>query len=293
MHERCAKQLFGTTRVPRIEVDPANLYLFGQQMAGKVTLSGVQSKVALGWHKKALHVVAEETTFILKPQGAAFPNVPENEHLSMLLASAAGVEVALTGLVRLRDGSLALISRRFDRSRGRRIAMEDFCQLAEQLPRDKYRGSSELCARVLHRYSYVPGVDLQRLFRQALFSWWIGNGDLHLKNLALLSREPGQPRLSPAFDLLSTAVVIPEDTLALPVSGKKSRLDRKDWLEFGQYCGLPARLVNKEIDDLRALLPAALDTLGQSFLPTALRRRYASILEKNGASLAPDLAGSG
>jgi serine/threonine-protein kinase HipA len=171
--------------------------------------------------------------------------------------------------------------------------MEDFCQLAEQLPRDKYRGSAELCARIVQRYSSVPGVDLQRLFRQVLFSWWIGNGDLHLKNLALLSRDPGQPRLSPAFDLLSTSVVIPEDTLALPVTGKKSRLDRRDWLELGQYCGLPPRLVNKEIDDLSALLPSALDTVGQSFLPAALRRRYANILEKNSASLASDLAGSG
>jgi serine/threonine-protein kinase HipA len=271
--------------VPAIEVDPANLYLFGQQMVGKVTLSGVQSKVALGWSQKTLKVAADEAGFILKPQGVAFPGVPENEHISLLIARAANLEVAPTTLVRLRDDSLGLLSRRFDRSRGRRIPMEDFCQLAELLPREKYSGSAELCARIVRRYSSVPGVDLQRLFRQTLVSWWIGNGDLHLKNLALLTTEMGQPRLSPAFDLVSTGVVIPGDPLALPVSGKKSRLKRSDWHAYARYCELPDKLAAQEIDSLIRLLPTALDLVARSFLPPTLQEKLAGIVVRNTAVL--------
>lgn len=286
-HAVCLKRLFGTSHQPAIVLDPNNLYLFGQQMAGRVSISGVQSKVSLGWHQKTLRVRAEHSEFILKPQSRAFPQLPENEHVSLRLAGLSKVEVATHGLVRLSDESLALVSRRFDRAEGgRRIAMEDFCQLAGKLPRDKYDGSAELCARLVRQFSAEPGVDMLKLFRQILFSWWIGNGDLHLKNLSLLTSERGRPRLSPAYDLLSTSVVIPEDVLALPVGGKKSNLDRKHWLEFAAYCGLQARLVEREIDALRAACAKADEQLGAGFLRDDLRQRFRDVIAERTGSLA-------
>ncbi len=285
-HAACATTIFGSARVPTIEVDPEHLYLFGQQMAGRTTLSGVQSKVSLGWHQKTLRVRAELGAYILKPQSATYPELPQNEHACMLLAKMVGLEVADCGLVQLGNGSLALIVKRFDREGGRRVPMEDFCQLAEKLPRDKYQGSAELCARIVRRFAADPGVDLLRLFRQVLFSWWIGNGDLHLKNLALLSRDPKRPRVSPAYDLLSTSLVIANDPLALPVFGKKSGLDRADWLAFAEYCGLPRKLAEIELDRLPSALASALQLLSATFLRDEFRAVLAALLESRSRLLA-------
>ena len=70
--------------------------------------------------------------------------------------------------------------------------MEDFCQLAELPPGAKYDASAEQCGRLVKRYASEPLVELLRLYRQLLFAWWVGNGDLHLKNLALLHGDDGR-----------------------------------------------------------------------------------------------------
>ncbi len=279
VHTKCARSLFGVSAVPQIELDPEQLYLFGQQMAGRTTLSGVQSKVSLGWHQKTLRVRASIGAYILKPQSGTYPELPQNEHVCMRIAELAGIEVAKCGLVRLSNDSLALIVARFDRERERRIPMEDFCQLSQKLPRDKYDGSAELCARIVRRYAAEPRIDAQRLFRQFLVSWWIGNGDLHLKNLALLSRDPLRPKLSPAYDLLSTHLVIADDPLALPLHGKRSNLDRSDWLAFADYCELTPKLASIELERIARALPRALELVEASYLRSEFRAALADLLE--------------
>src|SRR2546429_250013 len=121
-----------------------------------------------------------------------------------------------------------------------------------------------------------PGLLLPRLYRQLLFGWWTANGALHLKNLALLTREPGFPLLAPAYDLVNTEILIPGDQLALLVLGKKARLKRRDWLEFGAYCGLPAKVVAGEIANLVGIAPESLALLERSVLPADARGKYAA-----------------
>lgn len=286
VHAKCARALFGTSTVPSIELDPEQLYLFGQQMAGRTTLSGVQSKVSLGWHQKTLRVRAPIAAFTLKPQSATYPELPQNEHVCMRIAELAGLEVARCGLVRLSNDSLALIVARFDREGERRIAMEDFCQVSEKLPREKYDGSAELCARIVKRFAAEPRIDALRLFRQFLVSWWIGNGDLHLKNLALLSRDPLRPKLSPAYDMLSTQLVIAGDPLALPVRGKRANLDRADWLAFAEYNELPPKLAKLELERVTNALPAALALVEASFLRADFRAALADSMIARAGTLA-------
>lgn len=285
-HGGCCKQLFGQPRVPAVEVDPESLHLFGQEMVGKVTISGVQRKVSLGFEQAALRVRSSRSRFILKPQDGAFPNLPENEHVTMLLAKRVGLSVAPSGLIRLRDGSVAFITRRFDREEdGRRLGMEDFCQLLELPPADKYEGSYERCAEVVARFSDAPGVDLLNLFRQVLFAWWTGNGDLHLKNLALFGREPGCPRLSPAYDLLCTRIPVPGDPLALTVAGKRDRLQPRDWLELAERCRLPSEVVEYECIKLLDTTQEGLRLLRESFLPSDQQDEYVRILVERSKEL--------
>jgi serine/threonine-protein kinase HipA len=140
----------------------------------------------------------------------------------MVLAGLMGIETAPLELVRLRDGTLAYLTVRFDRPpEGGKLRQEDFCQLSEKSPKEKYEGSAELCARIVRKYASEPLVEMLKLYRLMVFVWWTGNGDMHLKNFSLLASRDGLQRLSPAYDQLCTCLVIPDDPLALTVGGKK------------------------------------------------------------------------
>jgi serine/threonine-protein kinase HipA len=274
-HPHCLKHLFGRPERPPIDVDPANLHWFGQEMAGRTSVSGVQRKVSLGWSHKHLRVAAGRASYLLKPAEGIYPCLPENEHLTMRLAELAGLPVPAFGLVPLSDGRLAYLVKRFDRrGHGRRIAMEDFCQLAELPPAEKYQGSAEQCLKLLRRFSSAPGVDAAWLFRQFLFAWWVGNGDLHRKNLALLCPSNSEARLSPVYDLVNTAILIPGDQLALTVRGKRANLGRREWLDLGSDFGLPIKLVERELQRLSALLESAVELVNASFLSADLKVSY-------------------
>ena len=71
--------------------------------------------------------------------------------------------------------------------------------------------SSESLSRVIDSYSDQAPDDKLTLFQILLFSFWIGNGDMHLKNFSLW-REPKSQlvRISPGYDFLSTRLLISE-----------------------------------------------------------------------------------
>jgi serine/threonine-protein kinase HipA len=164
---------------------------------------------------------------------------------------------------------------------GTKLQVEDFCQLAEKPLRDKYQGSGELCVRILRKYASEPLIEIRNLFKALLFSWWVSNGDQHLKNFSLLRNREGRWRLAPAYDLICTRLAIPSDRdLALPICGKKSNLNRQLWLEFAQYSRIPeraaARLLKEQID---ALEPA-LRLIEASLLSDELKTQYQEIVRQ-------------
>lgn len=287
-HPRCARALFGVPRVPTVELELAKLHTAALAMVGHTTFSGVQRKISLGLDpvRTTLRVALEGGQFVLKPRSATLPQLPENEHVTMRLAEAAGLEVPPCGLVRLADGSLAYLVRRFDRPpAGGKLALEDFCQLAGLAPKQKYEGSAELCARLVKRWASEPGVDALRLFRQVAFSWWVGNGDLHLKNLSLLRDASGVHRLSPAYDLLSTRLAIGDERLALPVGGNRGEVTPREWLAFAGYCGLTRRAARRVLAELAGALGPALDLLARSRLDEPARETYAALLRARAPAL--------
>ncbi len=278
-HRACLKAVFGYPALPRLEIDMKSLHSVGLELAGKVALSGVQRKLALRLSDdhSALVVAPRDSRFILKPPPQTFPSVPENEHTTMRLAKLCGIEIPPCALMRMADGTLAFLTRRFDRTEeGRKLRMEDFCQLAEKPSKDRYTGSAELCARLVAKYASEPIIESLKLFRVVLFSWWTANGDLHLKNLSLLTGEDGRHRLSPAYDLLNTELVLSDEELALSVGAKKRNLTLRIWREFGAYCRLPPRVIEREVAALASHLEAAIALLGRSALPQELREQFAA-----------------
>ena len=126
--------------------------------------------------------------------------------------------------------------------------MEDFCQLDLRLTADKYKGSYERCAKLIKRYSSRVGLDLSEVVLRLLFSFPVGNSDMHLKNFSLIEEESGYV-LSKAYDLLPVNVIMPEDKeeFALTLNGKKTYLRKKDFMIFVESCGLPKKVVGKMI----------------------------------------------
>ena len=154
-HDRAAAEaLFGMDTVPSLDVELAKLHTLGLAMVGQTSVSGAKRKLSLGLDndRGVLRLQAGGRQYILKPKTDRFPALPESEQVAMAMANACGIEVAPNGLIRLVDGSVAFITLRFDRDgHGRKHRMEDFCQLAERHPAEKYRGSAELCVRLVQR----------------------------------------------------------------------------------------------------------------------------------------------
>jgi serine/threonine-protein kinase HipA len=205
----------------------------------------------------------------------------------MRMAQLVGVEIPPCGLLRLADDSLAFVIKRFDRpDAGGKLAVEDFCQLSGQPLRGKYDGSAEGCIKVVRKYVTEPLIEVQKLYRLFLFSWWVANGDLHLKNLSLLTTADRIHRLSPAYDLVCTRLVIPDDVLSLPIGGRTKGLTRRHWLDFAEYCRIPERAARRLLAQQIEAFDDAAELVGRSFLTDTVKDQYLAILQQNTSILA-------
>jgi len=226
---RARARLADRRQIPhRLDIARADLPRLRAEAMRRMSVSGVQDKLSLDLVRGRFLVVETGGRYLLKPiPGALLPelhaDVPANEHLTMQLAEqVAGLDTAANACVRLADGELAYLTRRFDRRPdGTRVAQEDFCQLMARTPEQhgpnyKYDGSYEALGRALRRFCPAYTVEVERLFRRIVFSYAVSNGDAHLKNFALLQGPRGDHLLSPAYDLVATSLHLPtERRLAL------------------------------------------------------------------------------
>lgn len=164
-------------------------------------------------------------------------------------------------------------------SGNRRIPMEDMCQLSERLTEDKYRGSYEQVAKTVARHSSRPGIDNTELFMTLLFCFITGNADMHLKNFSLFYPE-GEWVLAPAYDLVATAVVLPEDDeeTALMLNGKKRKLRRSDFLTFGKTAGVHEKAVVRLLETVLRQSKSMPTLIEQSPLSPSARERFTDIV---------------
>lgn len=282
-HERCLRTLFGTRRPPVVDLDQVRFQSIALATIGRSTVSGVQRKISVGLRteRQTLTFVESEARYILKPQSPDYPNLPENEHITMRLAEQFGLPAPPNGLVRLRDGTLAYVVRRFDRpATGGKRRQEDFCQLATRPAKAKYEGSAELLVRLLRAHSDEPLADIGRLLEMLVFAWWTGNEDAHLKNFSLLADQEGRHLLSPVYDQVNTRLYYPDTGLALPIAGKAKNITIGVWRRFAEYAEVPRRFTDDVLSRPAALLDRASDMVGRSFLPEELRLTYQDRLRK-------------
>ena len=242
LSKKFIKMMFNTSEIPLIDFTLQDVSQKAQQVTGKLSISGVQPKLSMRVDKKnnSLISVAEGGEYILKPQTAAFPNVPENEQCCMDIAAAFKIDVPPHCLLSLKGGSLAYIVKRFDRESGEKIHQEDFFQILES--KDKYKGSAEQIGRKLKEISTAPGYDMQLFFERIILNFIIGNGDAHLKNYSI-SYNKGQTRLTPAYDIVCSKLVIPnEEDSALAINGRNTKLRREDFDKLADYLNVPIKI---------------------------------------------------
>jgi serine/threonine-protein kinase HipA len=223
--------------------------------------------------------------YILKPQSLDFPELPENEDVTMRMAAAVGIEVPVHGLVRSVDGSFSYFIKRFDREGRDRMPVEDFAQLSGASRETKYDSSMEKVAAIIEQFCTFPALERVKLLERTLFSFLVGNEDMHLKNFSLITRNE-KVELAPAYDFLNTTIALKgaKEEMALPVKGKKSKLTRNDLLNYfaRERLQINERVVNDVLSRFAKAIPAWRELLDQSFLSAEAKQKYAALLTERG-----------
>ena len=289
-HASCARELFGASEPPELDDFQKPLEQFALQLIqSQSTITGAQPKLSLQLSRPShnargrLTVVGLWGDFILKPQTPKHPELPEVEALTMLLASIAGIETAACGLIGIGgDSRRAYITRRMDRVKGGKLAMEDFCQLTEKLTEHKYRGSYEQVARAILRHSSVPGLDVLNFCEVVLFSFLTGNADMHLKNFSLIEKPGLGMGLAPAYDLVNTELVNPADNeeMALSLNGRRNKIRRTDFEAAFETAGLTTAQQRNLFRKMADAVPRWQSAIATSFLSPESRGKYWAIVEE-------------
>jgi serine/threonine-protein kinase HipA len=287
-HPSCSKKIFGVPTPPELPFTETQMEELALQVVkSHMTVTGVQPKLSLELapsenrnEPKRFTIVGLWGGYILKPPTLNFPQLPEVEDLTMHLATLAKIKVVPHSLIRLQSGKLAYITKRIDRNKKEKLHMEDMCQLTERLTENKYHGSYEQIAKAILKYSTNPGLDVVNFFEQVLFSFLTGNADMHLKNFSLINQPGIGPVLSPAYDMVATAIVNPADDedLALTLNAKKKKIKRTDFVAAFTTLNLEAKQQENIFNKMEKAKDKWLDLIDKSFLSEDFKAGYKELI---------------
>ena len=296
-HDHCIKSFFQTITFPIIDLDDHILNEIANSSVNKrLTVPGVQKKISLHLSdepQSRLTIVDYPTGYILKPVSHDDHHLPELEYLSMQLADCCHIPTVPYALLKV-NNTYAYITKRIDRKIKKTIqkyAMEDFCQLSNRLTEDKYKGSYEQCAKIIINYSSRMGIDMTDLFLRLVFSFLIGNSDMHLKNFSLIETAPSNRHfiLSPAYDLLPVNMILPEDLdeMALTLNGKKRNLKRGDFIKLAKNINISKKVAQNLIDLMLSYIPNMNELIDLSYLDDNEKASYKALILQRSFKLMP------
>ncbi|MFI0430912.1 HipA domain-containing protein [Mariniflexile sp. HMF6888] len=287
-HEKCSMEFFGTRTPPIIPYTIDQMAELAKNVVERsVAVPGVQPKLSMSLVKETQEHADTRLTvvgalggqYIFKPPSDQFPEMPENEHLTIRIAEAFGIRVVPSSLIKLASGELSYVTKRIDRSvKGEKIHMLDMFQITEAF--DKYKSSMEKVGKALDSYSNNTLLDKIFYFELAVFSFLTGNNDMHLKNFSMIESPSGWI-LAPAYDLLNVSIVLPEDTeeLAITLEGKKRKLKKSHFEHLGQGLGLTNKQIQGVFKRMFKNKSKAIEWIDNSFLSEDMKTAYKDILE--------------
>lgn len=286
-HEKCSQTFFGSSIPPKLQYNLNEMADLAKNIVERsIAVPGVQPKLSMSLveeqtkaNQRLTVVGALGGDYIFKPPSQDFEQMPENEHLTMRIAEAFGINTVPSSLIRLASGELSYITKRIDRDSEEKIHMLDMFQITEGV--DKYKSSMEKVAKAINSYSENKLFDTLLFFELTLFCFVTGNNDMHLKNFSLIKKDKVWV-LSPAYDLLNVAIVNPSDKeeLALTLDGKKSKMKKHHFVEFGIKNELTEKQVERAFKRLLDNKPKAEKLIKESFLNESMKENYITILQE-------------
>ena len=252
--------------------------------AKKLSIQGVQPKLSavISVVNQQFEIVDQFGNYIIKPQNDIFPELPQNEDVTMKMAKVYGLDVPLHGLIYSKDGSLSYFIKRFDRyGRGKKHATEDFAQLTGNSRDTKYNYTMEKLVKVIEEYCTFPAIEKADFFKRILFCFITGNEDMHLKNFSVITKA-GKTNLTPVYDFINSSISInnPQEELALSLKGKKSNFKATELLDY--YAKERLELNNKTIDsilfDMNKSVSKWTELIEISFLSDKMKEKYLKLM---------------
>ncbi len=288
-HEKCSLEFFGSKQAPELPYSIDQMADLARSVVERsIAIPGVQPKLSMSLIRKTQRTSDTRLTvvgalgggYIFKPPSEDYPEMPQNEHLTMRIAEAYGIRVVPSSLIRLASGELSYITRRVDRrGEGEKIHMLDMFQITEAF--DKYKSSLEKVGKAINSYSENPLLDILFFFELTLFSFLSGNNDMHLKNYSMIEAVPGWI-LSPAYDLLNVTIINPEDDeeFALTLQGKKKKIKREHFERLGVGLGLTPKQISGVFNRFHKNKAKAIHWINNSFLSHKMKETYSQLLEE-------------
>lgn len=248
----------------------------------KFSLAGVQMKFSMKEKDGRYNLSKGDVLgdWIIKTPSTKHKFVPLNEYTAMSLAGLVGIDIPEIKLVELDkldnlpqinlpDEKEAFAIKRFDRADDQRIHMEDFAQILVKYPHEKYTAANyENIGKVIYGFSGDGLADAQQFARRLLVNILLANGDAHLKNWSFLYSDKVTPRLSPAYDIVTTNVYIENETQYALKLGKTKEwyvVSMAHFQTWADKSGIPWRAIKPHLDDTlskaRELWPEALKAL--------------------------------
>lgn len=288
-HPKCSRKLFDKSEPPLISITQTEIYDLAKKIIStRSTVTGVQPKLSLNIEKLKDGNKSDRFTlvgligdYILKPPSEKYPELPEVEDLTMHLADLSKIKTVPHSLIKLKSGEVAYITKRIDRTKTKKLHMEDMCQLTERLTEHKYHGSYEQIAKVILKYSQTPFLDIVNFYEIVLFSFLTGNSDMHLKNFSLIDTTTiGSFHLAPAYDLVATALVNPDDKeeLALTLNGKKKNICQNDFLNAFKSANLEEKVFYNLISKFESSVNIMIQFIDKSFLSLPMKTNYKKLI---------------
>ena len=252
--------------------------------AKKLSIQGVQPKLSatISVVEQEFKIVDQFGTYIIKPQNDLFPELPQNEDVTMRMAKVFGLDVPFHGMLYAKDGSLSYFIKRFDRyGKGKKLATEDFAQLTGNTRDTKYRFTMEKLVPVIDEFCSFPAIEKADFFKRILFCYVTGNEDMHLKNFSLITKNE-KTTLTPVYDFLNSSIAIknPEEEIALTLKGKKSNLKASDFIDYyaKERLQLNEKTVNTILEQMLNTIPKWKELLEISFLSDEMKEKYLGLL---------------
>ena len=283
-HPACIKKMFNSSTIPQINIKIDDI--IDDNIDNNKTVTGVQKKFSLDLHikKQRKTIPTSNQEYIVKTQQEDLNNIVYYEWVGMKLAQICKIDVVDSGIIN-NNGELLYITKRIDRDGSKKIPMEDFCQLSETQTEYKYSGSYERCYKnVIKKYSDHPIIDTINFYKIILFSYIIGNTDMHLKNFSLYEIND-EYQLTPAYDLVPVLMIFNQQEMALTINGKKKNITKKDFYEFGLKMDIKKHIIDSIFEDILNSKEKMNEFINKTDLSDEEKTKFISFINKKILSL--------